>query len=136
MCFPSTSLQIPLISQQSLRETTTGNVIHLISNDVQRVEQAPIWIFTALMSVLELAAVVALLLYLFGWQSVMGILFLLVLLPCFVVISALCAQLRQETAEVTDRRITLMNELVTGIRALKAHAWEEDYRKKIREVRR
>ena len=87
------------------------------------------------MSVLELAAVVFLLLYLIGWQPIMGILFLVMLLPCFVVISARCAQLRQDTAEVTDRRISLMNELVTGIRALKTHAWEENYRVKVQEVR-
>lgn len=129
-------LQIPLISQQNLRKTTTGNVIHLISNDVQRIELAPRWIFTAFMSILELAAVVCLLLYLIGWQPVTGILFLLLLLPCFVVISALCAQLRRDTAVVTDRRISLMNELVSGIRALKTHAWEENYREKVQEVRR
>lgn len=129
-------LQIPLISQQNLRKTTTGNVIHLISNDVQRIELAPRWIFTAFMSILELAAVVCLLLYLIGWQPVTGILFLLLLLPCFVVISALCAQLRRDTAVVTDRRISLMNELVSGIRALKTHAWEDNFREKVQEVRR
>lgn len=88
------------------------------------------------MSILELTAVICLLLYLIGWHPVMGIVFLLLLLPCFVIISALCAQLRQDTAVVTDRRISLMNELVTGIRALKTHAWEENYREKVEEVRR
>ena len=87
------------------------------------------------MSILELAAVVYLLLYLIGWQPVTGILFLLLLLPCFVIISAFCAKLRQDTAVVTDRRISLMNELVTGIRALKTHAWEDNYREKVEEVR-
>ena len=51
-------------------------------------------------------------------------------------ISSVCARLRQETAEVADRRISLMNELVTGIRVLKTHAWEENYREKVEEIRR
>ena len=58
------------------------------------------------------------------------------LIPCVIEISSVCARLRQQTAEVTDRRISLMNELVTGIRALKTHAWEENYREKVEEVRR
>ena len=132
----SICLQIPLISQQLLLKTTTGNVIDLISNDVQRMELAPRWICTALLPVFEFVTVVILLLYFIGWQAIIGILFLLTVIPCIMVISGVCAQLRQETAEVTDRRISLMNELVSGIRAVKAHAWEENYREKVQEVRR
>ena len=84
----------------------------------------------------ELLAVVCLLLYLIGWQALIGVLFLMALIPCVVKISSACARLREKTAEVTDRRISLMNELVTGIRALKTHAWEENYREKVGEVRR
>ena len=130
------NLQIPLISQQRLLETTTGNVIDLISNDVQRMELAPRWICTALLPVFEFVTVVILLLSFIGWQTIIGILFLLAVIPCIMVISGICAQLRQDTAEATDRRISLMNELVSGIRAVKAHAWEENYRKKVQEVRR
>ena len=128
--------QIPLISQKRLLETTTGNVIDLISNDVQRMELAPRWICTALLPVFEFVTVVFLLLFVIGWQTIMGILFLFMVIPGVIIISGLCAQLRQETAEVTDRRISLMNELVFGIRALKAHAWEENYGEKVQEVRR
>ena len=53
-----------------------------------------------------------------------------------MIISSFCARLREETAEVTDRRISLMNELVSGIRAIKTHAWEDNYREKVQEVRR
>ena len=136
MTTSSVCLQIPLISQQRLLETTTGNVVDLISNDVQRMEMAPRWICTALLPVFEFVTVVFLLLFFTGWQTIMGILFLFMVIPCVIIISGLCAQLRQETAEVTDSRISLMNELVSGIRALKAHAWEENYREKVQEVRR
>jgi len=40
-----------------------------------------------------------------------------------------------KTAKVTDQRLSVVNEMVTGIRALKTHAWEKNYRKKIQEVR-
>lgn len=129
-------LQIPLISQQNLRETTEGNIISLISNDVQRIELPPRWMLTSMLAVFELVAVICLVLYLVGWQALMGILFLIALIPLVMKISSICAQLRQATAAVTDRRISLMNELISGIRALKAHAWEENYRAKVQDVRR
>lgn len=66
----------------------------------------------------------------------MGILFLIALIPLVMKISSICARLRQATAAVTDRRISLMNELISGIRALKANAWEENYRAKVQDVRR
>ena len=67
----------------------------------------------------------------------MGMLFLIMITwPCVMIISTICAQLRQKTAEVTDQRIVLMNELVYGIRALKTHAWEEYYKEKVQQLRR
>ena len=129
--------QIPLVSRQDLLETTTGNIFDLISNDVQRIEQAPVP-FTSLLfkTPLELIAVVCLLLYLIGWQPLMGVLFILMLIPVCMIISYFCAKLRKKTAKVTDRRISQMSEVVCGIRALKAHAWEENYKDKVQEVRR
>ena len=129
--------QIPLVSRQDLLETTTGNIFDLISNDVQRIEQAPVP-FTSLLfkTPLELIAVVCLLLYLIGWQPLMGVLFILMLIPVCMIISYFCAELRKKTAKVTDRRISQMSEVVCGIRALKAHAWEENYKEKVQEVRR
>ena len=66
----------------------------------------------------------------------MGVLFLVLMLFCILIISFICAGLRVETAEVSDRRLLLMNELVTGIRALKTHAWEQYYQEKVKSARR
>ena len=95
-------LQIPLISQQSIRETTEGNIISLISNDVQRIELAPREIFNSFLSGFEFVTAICLLLYLIGWQALIGVGFLMALIPCVIEISSVCARLRQETAEVAD----------------------------------
>ena len=125
-----------MLSKQTLRIATRGNVIDLISNDVQRIELTPLWLFISTLGVFDIPAVICLLLYLIGWEAIMGVFFLVALIPCVMIISFLCAQLRQETAAVSDQRISLMSELISGIRALKAHAWEENYKEKIQEVRR
>ena len=129
-------LQIHLLTQQSLLKATTGNLIDLISNDVQRIELTSRWIFASFFFALEFTVVIVLLLHLIGWPALMGVLFLVAMILCVLIISYICAGLRVETAEVSDRRLLLMNELVTGIRALKTHAWEEYYQEKVKATRR
>ena len=64
------------------------------------------------------------------------VIFMLFLLPYFAVMSYFSAKLRLRTAAVSDQRISLMNQVVSGIRAIKTHAWEDEYREKIKHTRR
>ena len=66
----------------------------------------------------------------------MGVIFLCLLAPYFAGLSYAGAALRLRTAAVSDRRISLMNQVVSGIRAIKTHAWENEYREKIKNTRR
>ena len=66
----------------------------------------------------------------------MGVAFLLTLVPFSVLLAHIGGKLRKKTAAVTDRRLLLMNEVVSAIRAVKTNAWEWIYRDKIREIRR
>ena len=66
----------------------------------------------------------------------MGVVLLVVLVPYTMKLSLLCAKLREQTATVTDQRVSLMDELVSGIRAIKANTWEDNYREMIADVRR
>ncbi|KAL9956501.1 hypothetical protein ACROYT_G037983 [Oculina patagonica] len=125
------------ISKHALSKFTTGHVIDLISNDVQRLEEDTVkWISLSAFAFLDLVVVAVLLPYLIGWQALMGVLFLCLLLPYFAGLSYLSSALRLRIAAVSDRRIALMNQLVSGIRAIKTHAWEDEYREKIKHTRR
>ncbi|KAL9951147.1 hypothetical protein ACROYT_G043760 [Oculina patagonica] len=126
-----------LLSKHALLQFTTGHVIDLISNDVQRMEEEAVkWFFVSVFRSLDLVAISILLAYLIGWQALMGAIFLCLLVPYFALLSYVGAALRVRTAALSDRRISLMNQVVSGIRAIKAHAWEDEYRKKINHTRR
>ena len=73
---------------------------------------------------------------LIGWQAVTGVFLLCILMPYFTILSYANAKLRLRTAVVSDQRISLMNQVVSGIRAVKTHAWEDEYGGKIKHVRR
>ena len=115
---------------------TTGHVIDLVSNDVQRMEEAPLWFSHVVPFCLDITVVTCLVVYLIGWQALMGVLFLLFLIPYLILLSYTSAELRLRTADVSDQRISFMNEAVSGIRAIKTHAWEDEYRDKIKNTRR
>lgn len=128
-------MQIPLISQTKLQEFSTGHVIDLISNDVKRLEMAPKFLFISSLSLIELPVIACLVLHMIGREALIPFLILIAAVPCIFILSYLCAIMRRKTAEQSDGRITLMDEFLTAIRAIKAHAWEENYRENVREIR-
>lgn len=130
-------LQTLLLSKHALLQFTTGHVIDLVSNDVQRMEEEAVkWLFLSAFSFLNVVVISILLPYLIGWQALMGAILLCLLVPYFAVLSYAGAALRVRTAAVSDQRLSLMNQVISGIRAIKAHAWEDEYRKKIQHTRR
>ena len=117
-------------------EFTTGHVIDLVSNDVQRMEEAPLWIAHVVPLTSDIAIATCLVVYLIGWQALMGVLFLIFLIPYLILLSSTSAQLRLRAAKVSDQRISTINEAVCGIRAIKTHAWDYEYRDEIKTTRR
>lgn len=115
---------------------TTGHVIDLVSNDVQRMEEAPKWIAHLVPLTSDVIVATSLVVYMIGWQALMGVFFLLFLIPYLVLLSSAGAELRLRTAAVSDQRISTVNEAVCGIRAIKTHAWESEYRDEIKTIRR
>ena len=133
ICF----LQILRLSKHSILKFTAGQVIDLISNDVQRLEEETVkWIPYAAFSILTLMVITVLIVYFIGWQALMGVLFMCLLVPYFAGLSYVSSLLRLRTAAVSDQRISLMNQVVSGIRAIKTHAWEDEYQKQIKHTRR
>ena len=130
-------LQTLLLSKDSLLRFSTGHVIDLVSNDVQRLEADTVRLFLVMpFSILQLVVISFLLVHFFGWQTSMGIIFLCLLLPYLGGLSSAGAALRSRTAAVSDRRISLINQVISGIRAIKSYAWEKEYKQKIGNVRR
>ena len=94
------------------------------------------WLYLFIPSCFILVVIAVLLVYLIGWQSLVGVFFMCLLVPYFAGLSYLSAALRLRTAALSDSRISLMNQVVSGIRAIKTRAWEDEYRKKIQHTRR
>ena len=93
-------------------------------------------LYRCLLSLLELVVSAILMCYFVGWQALVGLALLVLLVPFYGFMSSISANLRKKTAAVSDRRILLMHEIVSAIRAVKINAWEWIYLDKIGEIRR
>ena len=85
---------------------------------------------------IEIISSGVLLWYLIGWQALLGASFFLVVITYISVLSRKAGQLREKAASVTDERLEIMNEVIGGIRAVKMHAWEWNFRDMIRNLRK
>jgi hypothetical protein len=51
-------------------------------------------------------------------------------------LAALTSVLRLRVVGVTDKRVTLMNEIIGAMRLIKMYAWEDPFRRRVQDIRR
>eukprot|EP00666_Eupelagonemidae_sp_cell4sb_P017826 gene17826-biopygen32250 len=71
-----------------------------------------------------------------GTAAFAGLAFMLVLVPVNGIAVAQMESIREEVIQLTDSRVTMMNELLSGIRIVKFTTLEEHFKSRILEVRR
>lgn len=116
------------MSSGALAQTTAGQVVNLLSNDVNRFDYA--FIFTHFIWLLPLQViVVCYLIYLkIGYAAIVGVIgIVLQTIPVQSYMSKLAARLRMKTACRTDERVRIMDEIISGMQVIKMYAWEKPF---------
>jgi len=128
--------KVAVLSMKSLTETNSGKLITLISADIFTVERA----ITMMPIILACPPILILTLFYIGWGSgwqYAG--YTLAIWVATIVGQLICnkvtIKLKGQEAQLNDKRMKLVNDLVTGIRTIKCYAWENHYLKKIKETR-
>ncbi|XP_015446388.1 multidrug resistance-associated protein 4 isoform X3 [Pteropus alecto] len=124
------------LSNMAMSKTTTGQIVNLLSNDVNKFDQVTIFLHFLWAGPLQAIAVTALLWMEIGISCLAGLAVLIILLPLQSCIGKLFSSLRSKTAAFTDMRIRSMNEVITGIRIIKMYAWEKSFAELITNLRR
>ncbi|XP_045502974.1 ATP-binding cassette sub-family C member 4-like isoform X2 [Colias croceus] len=116
------------MSSGALAQTTAGQVVNLLSNDVNRFDYA--FIYTHFIWLLPLQVVlVCYLIYLkIGYAAIVGVVgIVLQTIPVQSYMSKLAARLRMKTAGKTDERVRIMDEIINGMQVIKMYAWEKPF---------
>ena len=129
-------LQVLSLKRYSLETTLSGKTINLVSNDAQKVERSLNQLGMVLAAPLELTISLVILWYLIGWEALAGAAIFFVLVAFQMLMARKAAKLRDKAAAFTDERLVVMNEIITGIRAVKMYAWEWNFRDAVCNLRR
>lgn len=120
----------------ALGDTTAGKVVNILSNDLQRYDNAFIFLHFVWIIPIQLVAVCYLGYLQAGVAALIGLASLVVIaLPIQGVLGNIVGKVRARNAVKTDERIKLMSEVISGIQVIKMYAWEVPFQKSVAEKR-
>ena len=141
------ALVTPLLPQQVYRKTMklssagkasveTGQIINMLSADAgNAMEQSVFKIVPLIMGIPIMVVALILLYFTIGASMFAGFAFLVITIPVNLKIFRTVVHWYREAVTRADKRVKLVNELITGIRIVKFYAWEKPFKKMIEGVR-
>ncbi|XP_033832984.1 ATP-binding cassette sub-family C member 4-like isoform X1 [Periophthalmus magnuspinnatus] len=124
------------LSTESVGRTTTGQIVNLLSNDVNRFDEITLNLHYLWIGPLQAAVILALLWYEIGLSCLAGVTIVVLMLPLQTWFGKLFGLFRSKSVIFTDNRIRIMNEVVSGIRIIKMYAWEKPFSALLTDVRK
>lgn len=115
--------------------SSIGTIVNLMSTDTNRISEFATWWWAVLEAPTELGVGIYFLYTLLGKSCFLGLLVMIVILPLNHYNAKMYAQAQDKLMESRDKRISLMNEVLQGIRQIKFFAWETNWEKRIMEAR-
>jgi ABC-type multidrug transport system fused ATPase/permease subunit len=117
-------------------QASLGKVVTLMSVDTERVRDFLCYIHDPLVHIPVIILVsITSLFFVLGWSAVAGVIVILILGPISTLLGKLIIDIQEEQLQNTDSRVSVMNELLQGIRIVKYFAWENYFKKKIEHAR-
>ncbi|XP_043656318.1 probable multidrug resistance-associated protein lethal(2)03659 isoform X2 [Drosophila teissieri] len=123
------------LSRTALGDTTIGQVVNLISNDVGRLDVSVIHMNYLWLGPVEIGIITYLMYREIGISAFFGVAVMLLFIPLQAYLGKKTSVLRLKTALRTDERVRMMNEIISGIQVIKMYAWEIPFSKMINYVR-
>ncbi|XP_044266059.1 probable multidrug resistance-associated protein lethal(2)03659 [Tribolium madens] len=124
------------INKTALVDTTIGQLVNLLSNDVSKFDQSFVLANFTWIAPIQAAVGTYLLYQEIGVSAIFGMALLLSFIPIQVWFGKKCSSFRLKIALTTDKRVRLMNEMISGIQVIKMYCWEKPFGQLISLVRR
>ncbi|XP_025202264.1 probable multidrug resistance-associated protein lethal(2)03659 isoform X2 [Melanaphis sacchari] len=124
------------LSNTAIGETTIGQVINLLSNDVNRFDRAATFLHYLWIGPLQSIVVTYFLWQEIGISSLLSIVIMILIIPFQGWLGKKLSKTRLKTAKKTDERIRLMNEIISGIKVIKMYTWEKLFSKLVIYIRK
>lgn len=115
--------------------SSTGTIVNLMSTDAARISEFSQWWFAFIEISTELTIGIYFLYQLLGKSCFLGLLVMVVVLPLNHYNAKMYTKTQDRLMEARDKRVSLMNEVLQGIRQIKFFAWENKWEQRIMDAR-
>ncbi|KAF3198093.1 hypothetical protein TWF106_001072 [Orbilia oligospora] len=112
-----------------------GKIVNLMGTDTWRVDQATSWSHMVWTSPIQIFVCIALLVVNVGVSALAGLGLLFVLVPFIAWAISTLAKRRKAMNHITDKRVSLTQEILQGVRFVKLFGWEESFLKELGTLR-
>ncbi|XP_053395066.1 ATP-binding cassette sub-family C member 4-like isoform X2 [Mercenaria mercenaria] len=113
------------LSSEGRRQTTTGQIVNLLANDVTTFNQLMTRLHFAWIGPGEVIAVLVILWLQIGPPAIAGFLMIILMAPLLQLTGKLISKYRKTSSEYRDKCIHLVTEIVVAIRVIKLYCWEK-----------
>lgn len=115
--------------------SSTGAIVNLMGTDASRISDFSALWFALISAPLELCVGMYFLYNLLGVSCFYGLLVMIFILPINHFNAQIFSKTQDRLMEARDKRVSLMNEVLQGIRQIKFFAWESNWEKRVMEAR-
>ena len=123
------------VSPTAKAMASSGKVFNLMSNDAVQLQKITMWLTLGLSCPFLVIISLVLIYRQVGRSTWIGVAVLIASFPINAVLFAAIGILRKKVLKQSDDRVSMMNELLNGIRIIKFYAWEKPYGKIVSESR-
>jgi ATP-binding cassette subfamily C (CFTR/MRP) protein 1 len=115
--------------------SSTGEIVNLMANDAARVYNVASMLHSAWVLPVQTIIILVALFFILGTSTLAGVAVMVLLLWFSSRRAKKMMQGRRRLMEFSDQRVSLMNEILAGIRVIKFYAWEKSFFSRIRSFR-
>ena len=123
------------ISAAGRAQTSTGQVVNMMSNDTQQLQRFLQFFGFTLVAPIQIIISLILIYRQVGNATWVGIGFMFCLIPVNGVVFSNVSKMRRKVLKYSDARVKMINEILAGIRIIKFYAWEVPFGKEVQRLR-
>ena len=123
------------LSPEARKESTVGEVVNLMSADVNSIVMLGQHINFLWGCPLQIIAATAGLYMVVGWPALVGVSSLLVGTPLTLILAKFISGYMTQQMKIKDKRLRILSEIITGMKVLKLFAWEMPFMGQVLEKR-
>ena len=123
------------VSKSSLNKFTTGQIINFMSTDTDRVLNFGPSLHAAWSLPFQFIVTLILLYQQVGISFLAGVVITILLIPINKCIASKIGSLSTKMMSAKDKRVSIMSEILSGIRVIKYFTWEDVFTEKVQQTR-